>query len=112
LGTDALLNSDAASTDQVQLITNWAIAVTGGDPTKFRAGYRLDGTTWNDTYYFTTFFVAPLGVAAMTDPDLQEWLDAIYASVRNVQEDYFEDTVTLLCLLVMTGNFWDPTLPA
>jgi hypothetical protein len=112
LGTDALLNSDAASTDQVQLITNWAIAVTGGDPTQFRAGYRLDGTTWNDTNYFTTFFVAPLGVAAMTDPDLQEWLDAIYASVRNVQEDYFEDTVTLLCLLVMTGNFWDPTLPA
>ncbi|MCQ3980590.1 MAG: hypothetical protein DPW09_44850, partial [Anaerolineae bacterium] len=61
--------------------------------------------------YFTTFFAAPLGVAAMTVPTQQTWLNAIYDAVHNTQEDYYEDSVTLLCLLVMTGNYWDPSLP-
>ena len=29
--------------------------------------------------------------------------------VYNKHKDYYEDTVTLLSLLVMTGNYWDPT---
>ena len=28
--------------------------------------------------------------------------------VADRPEDYYEDSVTLLCLLVMTGNWWDP----
>jgi hypothetical protein len=108
LATDALLNGDARSAAQVRKIGEWARATTNGDPRAFRAGYRLDGSTWPESNYFTTFFVSPLGVAAMLDANAQAWLDAIYAAVHDRQEDYFEDSVTLLCLLVMTGNFWDP----
>lgn len=110
LGTDALLNGDATSAMQAGKITAWAAGKTGGNPHNLRAGYTLSGGTWGGTDYFTTFFAAPLGVAAMTQAGLQAWLDAIYDAVANVSEDYYEDTVTLLCLLVMTGNFWDPTL--
>ncbi len=110
LGTDALLNGDPHSARQARKITEWAETATGGDPRAIRAGYRLDGSTWPDTEYFTTFFAAPLGVAAMTDRQRQDWLNAIYEAVYDVSEDYFEDSVTLLCLLVMTGNFWDPTV--
>ncbi len=49
-----------------------------------------------------------MGVAAMNDPAQQEWLNAIYDSVYNTREDYYEDSVTLLCLMVMSGNFWSP----
>ena len=48
----------------------------------------------------------------MNDPAAQSWLDAIYSAVRVKQDDYYEDSITLLCLLAMTGNFWDPTQQA
>jgi hypothetical protein len=49
-------------------------------------------------------------VAAMTMDSGQAWLNAIFDVVANRTEDYYEDSVTLLCLLVMTGNWWDPAM--
>ncbi|MBI5297309.1 MAG: beta-glucanase [Chloroflexi bacterium] len=108
LGSDALLNNDAASRAIAQKISAWIEASANGDPFNIRAGYDLDGQPLPDSDYFTTFFVAPMGVAAMTNPAQQDWLNAIYDAVYNQHSDYYEDTVTLLCLLVMTGNFWTP----
>lgn len=110
IGTDALLNGDDASIAQVRNLSQWAELETEGDPANFRAGYSLDGTPLDGSDYFTTFFVAPLAVAAMTEPEQQDWLDALYESIFDVTEDYYEDSVTLLCLLVISGSFWDPTL--
>jgi hypothetical protein len=106
LGTDALLNNDPVSLAQTRRISEWAVTATGGNPQNIQAGYDLDGTPLAN--YFTTFFAAPLGVAAMTVPTQQTGLNAIYDAVSDTQEDYYEDSVTLLCLLVMTGNYWDP----
>jgi endo-1,4-beta-D-glucanase Y len=104
LGTDAVLNGDAVSREQVLRISRWARNATGGDPLRLRGGYRLDGTPLPERDYFTTFFAAPIGVAAMSDPEQQEWLNALYDSVYATREDYYEDSVTLLCLIVMSGN--------
>jgi endo-1,4-beta-D-glucanase Y len=109
LGTDGLLNGDARARAAVAKISAWAQDETGGDPRQFRAGYTLDGTPLLNSDYFTTFFVAPLGVAAMTVPSQQAWLNAIYDAVYQSEENYYEDCVRLLCMLVMTANFWDPT---
>lgn len=73
-----------------------------------KAGYDLDGSPVPDSGYFTTFFAAPLGVAAMSDPGQQEWLNVIYDSVYTTHEDYYEDSVTLFCLIAMSGNAWTP----
>lgn len=108
LGADALLNNDGTSAAQAAKISAWAKAATNGAPTTFSPGYRLDGTPLHPAWAYSTFFVAPLGVAAMTAPNQQAWLDAIYAAVWNKHEDYYEDSINLLCLLVMTGNFWQP----
>lgn len=108
LGTDALLNKSATSAAQVRRITLWAKAATGGDPSRFRSGYYLDGTPLPTSNYLSAFFVAPLGVAAMATPGQQAWLNAIYALVRNRYDDYYADTLNLLCMLVMTRNFWQP----
>jgi len=56
----------------------------------------------------TTFFAAPFGVSLMTRPSQQQFLNDVYDTVYNTHEDYYEDSVTLFCLLVMTGNFWNP----
>jgi endoglucanase len=111
LGVDALLNHDATSAEQARKIASWAQQATGGIPAKLRGGYHLDGSDLKGNDFFTTFFAAPIGVAAMLDPSNQDWLNALYDSVRATHEDYYEDTVTLQCLLVISGNFWDPTEP-
>ncbi len=109
LGTDALLNNDPISLAQTRRISEWIITATGGNPQNIKPGYQLDGTLLPPGDYFTTFFAAPLGVAAMAMPTQQTWLNAIYDAVSATHEDYYEDSVTLLCLLVMTGNYWDPS---
>ncbi|NND43717.1 MAG: PKD domain-containing protein, partial [Xanthomonadales bacterium] len=107
LGADALLNNDATSMAQARKIANWINSSTGGNPANIQAGYQLNGTPLDS--YFTTFFAAPFGVAAMTEPALQPFLNATYDAVYNTQEDYYSDSVNLLSLLVMSNNFWDPT---
>jgi endo-1,4-beta-D-glucanase Y len=108
IGTDALLNNDPVSIEQVQRISRWIETVTTGNPANIKAGYTLSGDPIGN--YFTTFFVAPMGVAAMTVPEQQTWLNAIYESVYARHENYYEDSVTLLTLLVMTGNYWSPAV--
>jgi hypothetical protein len=110
LGVDALLNGDPGSRKAALAITRWARAATGGTPRSVQAGYRLDGSALPGSDYFSTFFVAPLGVAAQLDANLQPWLNAIWEAVQAETQGYYEDSVTLLSLLVMSGNAWDPTL--
>lgn len=108
VGADALLHDDAVSRSIVQNISHWIETSTNGDPLSIYAGYELSGEPLPNSEYFTTFFVAPMGVAAMSDPVQQAWLNAIYDSVYNNHIDYYEDSVNLLCMMVMSGNFWSP----
>lgn len=109
LGADALLNGDPMSLLQTRKMTRWIFAVTGGDSARIRAGYSLDGTPLPNSDYFTIFFAAPFAVAAMTEPSQQTWLNDLYDSVYSRHKDYYEDSVTLLSLLVLTGNSWPET---
>ncbi len=110
IGTDALINNDATSMQQTRRMADWVAGVIGDDPDNIMAGYYLDGTPLPDSDYFTTFFVAPFGVALMTRPGQQQRLNAVYNAVYNTYDNYYEDSITLLSLLVMTGNYWDPTI--
>ena len=110
MATDALINGDPVSLAQTRRLANWIATATEGDPAKIRAGYQLDGTPLPGINYFTTFFAAPFGAALMTTPEHQAFLNDLYDSVYSRREDYYEDSVTLLTLLLMTGNYWDPTV--
>jgi len=107
IGTDALQSGDPISQAQARKIADWIYAATGGIAANIKDGYMLDGTPLRPDDDFTTFFAAPFGVAMMTTSH-QAFLDDIYARVKDRHEDYFEDSVNLICLLVMTGNFWSP----
>jgi hypothetical protein len=108
LATDALVNGNADSKAAASKMSEWARVATGGNPTAIRAGYTLQGSPLPGTDYFSTAFVAPLAVAAMTGPS-QSWLNSLYGAVRNARQGYYEDSINLLSLLVLTGNWWDPT---
>lgn len=108
IGVDAAYDGDPRSIAQVGRISSWARAETGGDPEALHAGYTLGGEPLPRSNYATSIFVAPLAVAAMSDPLGQAWLDATYGFSVRAEEGYFEDTVTLLCLLAVGGNAWQP----
>ena len=110
IATDGLLNNDLTSMTQTQCIADWIASATGGNPASIKAGYRLDGTSLTGSNYFTTFFASPFGVALMTRPAQQQFLNDIYDAVYTTHEDYYEDSVTILSLLMMTRNYWDPTI--
>ncbi|MBW7866178.1 MAG: beta-glucanase [Candidatus Hydrogenedentes bacterium] len=107
LGTDALLYGDPVSAAQVKKMADWVLVETAGNPHGIKPGYTLDGSPIASRNYFSTFFAAPFGVAAMVAGQ-QEWLNAVYDAVRLQEQGYYADTVTLQCLIVMTGNYWTP----
>lgn len=108
VAADALLTGDEISAAIARRISLWAEQTTSGDAESLKAGYWLDGTPVADSDYFSSFFLSPLGVAAMTNSQQQAWLNEVYESVVNTHDNYYEDTVNLLCLIVMSGNAWAP----
>lgn len=108
LGEDGLLFADTTSMAQLQKIAQWIIAASGGDPAKIGPGFNLDGTRLNNDDYLSMAFIAPFGVAAMTLEDQQGFVNATFDLCVTVQQDYYEDTISLFCLLLMTGNYWMP----
>ena len=107
IGTDAVLNGDPVSTEHARKMTRWIRTATANNPTAIRPGYQLDGNPISSRGYFSTLFAAPYGVAAMASKS-QEWLNGIYDAVRAEVQGYYADTVTMQCLIVMSGNCWTP----
>lgn len=82
-------------------------------------GYNLDGTVLTGTHTTaqgqSAAFVGPAGVGAMstTGAANQAFLDAAYARVKTRQLTiggaYYDESWTVMSLLMMTGNFLDYT---
>lgn len=76
-------------------------------PGEFRDGYRLSGKNLPDTEGGSACFFSPTGVAAMSTKH-RPWLEKTFSEASRSRNNYYDDTVNLLCLLVMTGNAWIP----
>ncbi len=92
--------------------TTWFHGSTGGVPSKHYAEYKLNGQR-NVRYGSPGNMVGPMAVAAMVDPGQQAWLNTLYDYLvgRPVSYDwpsgYYQDSVLLMTLLTLTGNFPD-----
>lgn len=111
IGLDALVEQDPRSLAIVGAMSAWIDDATLGDPLDIAPGYDLSGAPVTPRLAWTSFFAAPFAVAALTDPTQQAWLNALYGSVVDADEGYYEDSVTLQCLLVLSGNAWSPRSP-
>jgi endoglucanase len=110
LATDYLLSGDTRSQAVVRKMTVWARVKTGNDPKRIRDGYDLGGKELGSGLEFA--FLAPFGVAAMVEAQTgsnQAWLDAIWKELlAGASADYFGDSIKLMALLTMSGNWWAP----
>ncbi len=109
LGTDYLLHGDSRMHGVLQRLNRWMMAKTGGDPLNIAAGYRMDGAPVGGSSYQTMAFIAPFGVSAMVDRENQAWLNALWKTIVAAPPDgYYEDSIKLMSMVVMSGNWWAP----
>ncbi|ASO19572.1 endo-1,4-beta-D-glucanase Y [Actinoalloteichus hoggarensis] len=105
IGLDALNSGDPRSVAAAQRLDDWIQRSTGGDPDQIGTGYRLDGTryrTGSDAAFF-----APFAVAALSNPDSQAWLDALWSKILATDVDpqrYYAASIQLQVMLILTGT--------
>ena len=104
VAVDVLTSGDPTSLAIAGRLAKFAVKAIGDDPAAMGAGFALDGSAIGN--YFTSFFASPLAVALMTQPQYQQQLNTLYDAIYQRREGYYEDSITLLSLLVLSGNFW------
>jgi hypothetical protein len=137
LATDYLVNGDPAALEQLKKLNAWlqAQATRGGapHPEELNAGYTLAGAKLPVEEDYDTdkkskkkkaepkpaeyepagsCFLAPPAVSAML-PGSRDWLNALWTNLTPAPNPadglYFDCTVKLLCMITISGNWWDPT---
>jgi endo-1,4-beta-D-glucanase Y len=109
IGTDYLVSGDARAKSELLALTTWIEGATGGDPLQIQSGYHLDGSPSPFSNYLSMAFVAPFGVAAMADQLHKPWLNSLWTTIAAAPSaGYYEDTIQLMAMIVMSGNWWPP----
>jgi endo-1,4-beta-D-glucanase Y len=106
IATDYIVSSDARAKSALQLMNGWIMSATGNDPTKIMDGYTLSGGKGSGQSGPDAAFTSPFGVAAMVGTN-QAWLDAIWSGMA-INDGYYGDSITMLDMIVMSGNWWAP----
>ncbi|MAN27688.1 MULTISPECIES: glycosyl hydrolase family 8 [Mesonia] len=112
IGNDYLLSNDPRAKAAITKINTWLKNSTSGNVSAISNGYLLDGTpinNWNDAT-----FIGPLTVGAMADVTGQDWLNALYDELLNHNDitagDYYSNTLKLLSMITISGNYWNPEM--
>src|SRR5215813_14810655 len=89
-------------------VANWIKSSAGGDPRNIKAGYKLDGKPLAN--YSDPAFTSPLIAACMVDSSHQAFMNSGWEVIKNWKDGYYGDTINLLCMLLISGNWWAPDL--
>ena len=111
IATDYLLTGDKRSKQIADKINQWVMETTSGNPYNLSAGYTLAGNDIKGRYFEALSFIAPFAVSAMVDKKNQAWLNKIWdylVAFKLKDYDYYDNTIKLLDMLIITGNYWDP----
>jgi hypothetical protein len=110
LGTDYIATGEARAKAALDKINAWVRKATAGNPAQLAEGYHLDGSK-SGAVAVDHAFLAPFGVAAMSDAANQAWLDAIWGQLLkdpSTSGGYYADSIRMLAMIVMSGNWWQP----
>lgn len=109
IATDYILTGDMSAYNQLSTLNTWIRNKTNQNPSKIKAGYKLNGTPLVE--YTSLAFSTPFAVSAMIDGSNQDWLNSLwtYTSTQPTGDNnYFANSIRLLCFLVVSGNWWTP----
>lgn len=106
ISMDYLINGNSNALDFAEMINSFIISSAGGDPWEIKAGYKPDGTPFED--YNDLCFTAPFLVSAVCGNN-NEWYNEVRDVVVNYGDDvYFGDTIKMLCMIVADGGWIVP----
>ncbi len=108
---DYLLSGDTRALKQISTLNRWVQRSSGGKPSNINAGYKLDGSEISEEEKNVMAFVAPFAVSAMVDSSNQEWLNTLWnhmISSPTNEGDYFGNSIRLLVMITVSGNWWTP----
>ena len=108
---DYLMSGDSRALTQITALNQWIQASSEQEPSEINAGYRLDGSRIVEEEQNVMVFIAPFAVSAMVDSGNQPWLNALWAHIVSSPTDectYFDNSVRLLVMITVSGNWWMP----
>ncbi len=112
IGTDYLVSGDPRAKAALDKINAWIRTKTANTPSNIQAGYKLTGATISGDNYESEAFLAPLAIGAMDSTLNQTWLNDVYDELMSMQlanTTYFENTIKMQALIVLSSNWWIPT---
>ena len=114
LATDYLVSGDSRALAALNKLNAWIRSKTDDDPASIRAGYNLTDGSALDAEDTSMAFTAPFAVSAMVNASNQPWLNKLWTNLTTttlLQEgSYFGNTIKMIDLIVLSGNWWSPTL--
>lgn len=102
----ALYSSTDAYAIADKLVT-WVKQKSSGNPATIKNGYKLDGTV-NATTSNEAVFIAPFVAASIISTNNQAFLNNGWNLIKNLKNEYFNDSYNMLCMLLISGNWWKP----
>lgn len=108
---DYLVSGDTRALKQISALNRWIQTSAEGDPGNISAGYRLDGSRIAEEEKNVMSFIAPFAVSAMVDSANQEWLNVLWEHMASSATDectYFDNSIRLLVMITVSGNWWAP----
>jgi endo-1,4-beta-D-glucanase Y len=92
------------ASDIASKMATWIRGAVNNDPTAIKAGYSLTGQA--SAGYSNATYTGALSCAGMTLADNQDWINKGFAATKNATANsYFNKTLQVLYLLLLSGNF-------
>jgi endo-1,4-beta-D-glucanase Y len=111
VAADYLLSGDERSKAFVRKINHWIRETTSNNTYNLSAGYTLAGNDIKGRNFEALSFITPFGVSAMVDKNNQQWLNSIWDYTEQFKLkkfDYYDNTIKLLNMIIISGNYWKP----
>jgi len=111
VATDFIIYGDQRSKIFAEKINKWITATTQNNPDNISAGYTLEGNDIKTRNFEAMSFVAPFAVAAMVNSKHQVWLNKLWDYIVSFdldQYDYYDNSIKMLNLIILSGNYWSP----
>ncbi len=113
IGADLILNRDSRARLMLEKINRWIRSTTKENPDNISAGYDLDGNDLPHHYFEALSFIMPFAISAMAGrgPGSQAWLNNLWDYIvhfRLRQFDYYDNSIKMIGLIMLSGNYWEP----
>lgn len=106
MAADYALYGSSHSKEACSKIVTWLKRATGNNPANIKAGYSLDGFILEDKSSLE--FTAPFIAACIVDKTNRGYLNSGWSKISNWREGCIGDSVNLMSMLLISGNWWAP----